>query len=222
MLERIGLATMILADAREVLPTITADALVTDPPYGVGLGTRKNNNRERESYTMFEDTPEYVETVAVQVIEMALMRVKRAAVTPGVRCMFSYPKPTHVGAIYYPAATGCNAWGFSCWQPVFYYGKDPHGGSGSLHDSFTSTEPAEKNGHPCPKPIGQMKWLLRRASKPEETILDTFAGSGTTGVAAVQMGRKFIGIEIEPRYFEIACQRIEAAQRQGALFEHAL
>jgi site-specific DNA-methyltransferase (adenine-specific) len=51
-----------------------------------------------------------------------------------------------------------------------------------------------------------------------ETILDPFMGSGTTGVAAVQMGRDFIGIEREPKYFDIACRRIEEAQRQGDLF----
>ena len=50
-----------------------------------------------------------------------------------------------------------------------------------------------------------------------ETILDPFMGSGTTGVAAVQMGRSFIGIECEPKYFDIACKRIEDAQRQGKL-----
>ena len=217
----IGNCELYLADSREVLPSLVADALICDPPYGVGLGSRKNNNRERESYTMFDDTAEYVEAVAVPIVAMALERVKRGAVTPGVRCMFSYPKAQHVGAIYYPAATGCNSWGFSCWQPVLYYGKDPYGGQGSMHDSFSSTEAAEKNGHPCPKPLRQMQWLINRASKAGETVLDPFMGSGTTGVAAVSMGRRFIGIEIEPQYFDIACRRIEQAYAQPRLFEDA-
>lgn len=51
-----------------------------------------------------------------------------------------------------------------------------------------------------------------------ELILDPFMGSGTTGVAAIQMGRKFIGIEREPKYFDIACKRIEQAQAQGQMF----
>ena len=70
--------------------------------------------------------------------------------------------------------------------------------------------------HPTQKPVRLTKELVRRTKA--ETILDPFMGSGTTGVAAVQMGRKFIGIEREPKYFDIACRRIEQAQRQGDMF----
>ena len=71
-------------------------------------------------------------------------------------------------------------------------------------------------GHPTSKPVGLMRDLCEVVGG--ETILDPFMGSGTTGVAAVQMGRDFIGIEREPKYFDIACRRIEQAQRQGDLF----
>jgi len=71
--------------------------------------------------------------------------------------------------------------------------------------------------HPTQKPIALMKWCLGHLPHGE-TILDPFMGSGTTGVAAVHMGRKFIGIEREPKYFDIACKRIEDAQRQGDMF----
>jgi len=65
-----------------------------------------------------------------------------------------------------------------------------------------------------------MRWAVEKASLCDETVLDPFMGSGTTGVACAQLGRrKFVGIEIEPRYFDIACKRIEDAQRQGKLFE---
>lgn len=64
-----------------------------------------------------------------------------------------------------------------------------------------------------------MKWCIDMVGSPN-SILDPFMGSGTTGVAAVQMGRRFIGIEREPSYFEIACKRIEQAQRQGDMFVH--
>ena len=78
----------------------------------------------------------------------------------------------------------------------------------------------EKRFHPTQKPVPLMKWCL--GFLPDaQTILDPFMGSGTTGVAAVQMGRDFIGIEREPRYFDIACRRIEDAQRQGDLFLEA-
>lgn len=68
------------------------------------------------------------------------------------------------------------------------------------------------------KPLPLMLKLVGVFSHPDDTILDPFMGSGTTGVAAVQMGRDFIGIEREPKYFDIACKRIEQAQRQGDLF----
>ena len=65
--------------------------------------------------------------------------------------------------------------------------------------------------HPTQKPVEIMKWSIEQLPPGCKTILDPFMGSGTTGVAAVKLGRKFIGIEIEPKYFDIACRRIQAA-----------
>jgi DNA modification methylase len=73
--------------------------------------------------------------------------------------------------------------------------------------------------HPTQKPLKLMQWCLKQAGNPQ-TVLDHFMGSGTTGVACAQMGRHFIGIENEPKYFDIACKRIEQAYAQGQLFEH--
>ena len=73
--------------------------------------------------------------------------------------------------------------------------------------------------HPTQKPAALMKWCIEQCKNNPKTILDPFMGSGTTGVAALQMGRKFIGIEREPRYFDIACRRIEQAVAQGRLFD---
>jgi DNA modification methylase len=75
----------------------------------------------------------------------------------------------------------------------------------------------DERAHPTQKPAELMKWCLGFIPAAT-TILDPFMGSGTTGVAAVQMGRRFIGIERDPGYFEIACRRIEEAQRQSDLF----
>jgi site-specific DNA-methyltransferase (adenine-specific)/modification methylase len=75
----------------------------------------------------------------------------------------------------------------------------------------------EDRYHPTQKPLEVMKWVIELCPKAD-TILDPFMGSGTTGVAAIQLGRKFIGIEREERYFDIACQRIEQAVAQGQLF----
>ena len=71
--------------------------------------------------------------------------------------------------------------------------------------------------HPTQKPIELMRWCIAQAGNPE-MILDPYMGAGSTGVAAMQAGRKFIGIEIERKYFDIACERIENAQRQERLF----
>ena len=71
--------------------------------------------------------------------------------------------------------------------------------------------------HPTQKPIAVMDWAIRQIGHAE-TILDPFMGSGTTGVAAVKLGRKFIGIEIEPKYFDISCRRISEVLKQGDLF----
>lgn len=78
---------------------------------------------------------------------------------------------------------------------------------------------AERVGHPTQKPLSLMKWCIDQAGNPQ-TILDPFMGSGTTGVAAVQMGRQFIGIEREQKYFDIAVRRIEQAQKQAEMFGH--
>lgn len=75
----------------------------------------------------------------------------------------------------------------------------------------------EREAHPTQKPGALMEWCLGFVSNAT-TILDPFMGSGTTGVACARLGRKFIGIEIEPRYFDIACRRIEEAYRQADLF----
>ena len=72
--------------------------------------------------------------------------------------------------------------------------------------------------HPCEKPISLMAHIVGSSSKTDQTILDPFMGSGTTGVAAIQLGRKFIGIEREEKYFNIAVKRIEQAHAQGQLF----
>jgi site-specific DNA-methyltransferase (adenine-specific) len=221
--EHIGDATLYLADCRDILPTLSGvDAVVTDPPYGVEFAgsATKHSKRDGNSYASFEDTPENVACICVPAVRLAVSLSRSAAVTPGQRCAHLYDTPVDQGAIFYPSGANIGPWGFICSQPIFYYGKDPflEKGLGSRPNGFSTTESAEKNGHPCPKPIGQMKWLVNRVSFEGETVMDPFMGSGTTGVACVKLGRKFIGVEIEEKYFSIACRRIEEAYRQGDLF----
>lgn len=77
---------------------------------------------------------------------------------------------------------------------------------------------SEDRVHPTQKPIGVMEWSIGHLPSNDGTILDPFMGSGTTGVVCAKLGRKFIGIEIEPKYFDVACKRIEQAYAQPDLF----
>ena len=224
--ETIGDAVLYCGDCREILPTLgPVDAVVTDPPYGVnfaGSATR-HSLRSGQGYASYEDTPDNVRDVIVPVIEECIKIAKAVVVTPGIPNARSYPQPHGEGVIWYPSGANRGPWGFVTHQPIYYYGKCPRlaHGQGSHPTGFQSTEAAEENGHPCPKPILQMTWLVNRGSQYGDTVLDPFMGSGTTGVACARLGRKFIGIEIEEKYFSIACRRIEQAQRQGDMLIRA-
>jgi DNA modification methylase len=212
--ETIGDATLYLGDCLEIMPTLDpVDAVVTDPPYGLGAASTEKNN-----YVSFSDDEETVKSLVNSMLNTAPSN--RVIMTPGQKMMFSYPEPSAIGAFFYPAGTGSCSWGFVGWQPIFYYGKDPvlADGKGRAMNSFQSTEQAEKNGHPCPKPVGSWTKLVNRVTRLGETILDPFMGSGTTGVACAKLGRKFIGIELETKYFDIACKRIEDAYKQPDMF----
>ncbi len=106
--------------------------------------------------------------------------------------------------------------------------EDPNYDNTSLYRYPTSVQrfnsPQHNDGvnglvHPTQKPVTLMEYLIKTYTNEGETVIDFTMGSGTTGVACMNLGRKFIGIEIEERYFQIACERIDAAQRQGKLFE---
>lgn len=224
--EIIGNARLILGDCREVLPTLgSVDDVVTDPPYGVNLGARTGSSRyQNEPYRLFDDTPAYVREVCVPAIEQCLTISNRLAMTPGNKCMWMYPEPDDVGIWYNPASTNRGRWGFNYANAfIFYYGRDPHNiGRGMRPNSLAgSADSVAGIAHPCPKPLMFMRWLIERTSTAGETVLDPFMGSGSTGVACALEQRSFIGIEIDETYFDIACRRIEDAQRQGNLFAEA-
>ena len=221
-----GRVTLYCGDCREWLAAAPScfrvDAVVSDPPYGVNYeGSVTKHGRNGFGYASIDDTPENVEAIYVPAIRAAVSKARSAIITPGNANAFKYDEPRSIGAIYYPSGANSGPWGFVCSQPLFYYGKDPYlmNALGSRPNAFSTTEATDRAiNHPCPKPIKQVEWMVNRVSLPGETILDPFMGSGTTGVAAVKLGRRFIGIEIEPRYFDIACRRIEEATRQPDMF----
>jgi len=218
----IGPHVLYCEDAEFILPTLGRfDACVTDPPYGLDLGVnsdkRQGHGLGRDGYASYQDTLDNFLGVVVPVLRASLGISERGAVFCNHN-LHALPKPDAIGGVYIPAAVGRHCWGFNSFAPIAYYGKAPGLQNGSRPSAILSNEMARPNGHPCPKPLGWMKWLLSHASIQGETILDPFMGSGTTGVACVRMGRIFTGIERELKYFDIACRRIEEAMKQQDLF----
>jgi site-specific DNA-methyltransferase (adenine-specific) len=220
--EKIGDATLYLGNSLEVIPMLgQVDAVVTDTPYGIDGGSGgdakvfKKGHYDRNGW---EDTPDYIQGTVVPIIRLCIERGARVAVTPGRRCAFMFPNPDDIGGFWIPGNAMNGRWGFGLLDPILYYGKDPRAGKGAGTSGTVVTEPAGVGGHPAAKPVAAMHWLVNKASLPGETVLDPFMGSGTTGVACVQIGRRFIGIEREPAYFDLARSRIEAAYKQRPLF----
>lgn len=212
--------TLYHADCREVLPQVSADVAVTDPPYGIGLIQKtsavpvvgKKNRRPVETASVtYDDDPQAVRKLVGEVMPLMLSRVDRAVVFPGPASLWAYPEPTAIGCVFTPNGAGRSPWGFQCMHPVLFYGRDPYlvDGRGSRPNSMRTEQPnKEKIDHPCPKPLRWMTWAVARASREGETVIDPFAGSGTTLVAAKALGRKSIGVELEERYCELAVQRL--------------
>jgi site-specific DNA-methyltransferase (adenine-specific)/modification methylase len=198
--EIIGAATLYLGDCRDVLPTLgPVDAVVTDPPYGLAdklQGGTWGKKYQGEDYD-WDARP--ADLGALPNVPTIAWGGNYLAVPPS-RCWLVWYKRDSVRTM-----ADCElAWtNFDANARVF--------------DWTIAATNAERVGHPTQKPIALMKWCIDFLPTAE-TILDPFMGSGTTGVAAVQMGRRFIGIERDEAYFDIACRRIEQAQRQGDMF----
>lgn len=208
--ETIGRAKLFLGDCRDILPTLPkVDAVVTDPPYGFlagssGHGAGKLKGRKLNVANTDWDVAPESSFIAHQVVEHgkdAIVWGGNYFSLPPCRGMLVWDKQQP-----WPNFSAAELAWTTLDRPCAMYRL-----SSSLADK------GENNAHPTVKPLELMKWCL--GFLPDaQTILDPYMGSGTTGVAAVQMGRDFIGIEREERYFDIACRRIEAAQRQGDLF----
>ena len=191
------------------MPDKSVDAVITDPPYGVGV-----------AYSSYEDTEDNLQKlIAAFVPECIRVARSNVAITCGVANLQRYPVGRWNLAWFWRNTNSTGKWGFSTWQPVIVYGKDPWlvNGKGRKQDSKEfggGSSDIGKFEHPCPKPLDVMNWLADRCSMPGDTIFDPFMGSGTTGVACVRTGRNFIGCEIDPGYFAIAEKRIADAQKQ--------
>jgi len=206
-IENIGNATLHLADCRDVLPTLKAQAVLTDPPYGIDFEYATHDDNEADWFRLMDQVVPLMRAAA-QIVIMPSCRFK------ALQWWYTNHKPDWLIAWYKGSPGHLSAIGFSDWEPHLVWGKPPR----QMHDYFQTPLVIDKNGHPCPKPIAYVQWLISRASTVGGTVIDPFMGSGTTGVACAQLGRSFVGIEIDPVYFDIACERIRRAEDQGRLF----
>lgn len=220
--KHIGRATLYLADCIEIMSNIdSVHSTICDPPYGVDLKSKKTKHGITEHDLGYLDTEENFRNTVLPRVAKAIEISKRAAFFCGVRRLQEYPAAMDIGGIFCPNGAGLSRWGFGCYHPVAFYGKRPRAGCWPTMKSIShpgGRATGESNiDHPCPKPLVFMEWLVELASNVDEVVFDPFMGSGTTGVACAKLNRKFIGVEIEPRYFEVACERIERASLESEL-----
>lgn len=190
-----GTATLYLGDCMQILPTLSSvDAVITDPPYGLG--------KKMSGGTWATKAPHYSDMhvwdlkapqeAVDQIIKLELPSVIWGGnyfVTPPSRCWLVWRKP------HFPTMADCElAWTSEDANARVWDGNRSDG---------------EKE-HPTQKPVPLMAWSMEQAKVPTAaTVLDPFMGSGTTGIACLRTGRNFIGIELDPKYYAIACQRME-------------
>jgi DNA modification methylase len=238
--ERIGNATLYLGDCREVLPTLSGvDAVVTDPPF------------EQEAHTAMRRTQKSIKTGIKVALGFAAITDDMRLFIPAwcqhkcdgwllafcqVEAVSDWRYAMEDSGLKYKRAMSwvkpdaspqfngqMPAQGFECIAAAWCGTGHSQWNGGGRRGVFThiTNQPDREGTHPTEKPIPLMRDIVALFTNPGDIVLDPFMGSGTTGVACARLGRRFIGIEIEPKYFDIACRRIEQAHRQRDLFVHA-
>lgn len=206
-IESVGNATLYLADCFEVLPTLPkAGAIVTDPPYGIAhkwKGGFSGKHGWGNSATQAELRNEWDERpLDAAAIDLLLSSAEQHVIwggnyfpLPPSRCWLVWNKPER---------------GFTLAEAeLAWTNKD------AVVRVFDGNRSEPSREHPTQKPVALMEWCV---AKTEGVVVDPFMGSGTTGVACANLQRPFVGIESQPKYFEIALRRIKAAYSQGRLF----
>jgi site-specific DNA-methyltransferase (adenine-specific) len=230
----IGDATLYLGDCMDILPTLgKVDAVITDPPYS----DKTHNNAKSNAGSGTGAKAIDFKAIDFKAIESLLTAC--APLCDG--WVIANMDWRHIAALEFEGHSFYELIRFGVWvktnpmpqisadRPangwdgiayIFPRGKKKAWNGGGCHGNWSG--PVITNGdHPTGKPVDMVSSWVTRFTGKGQTILDPFMGSGTTGVAAIQMGRKFIGIEREPKYFDIACQRIQQAYAQRTLFEGA-
>lgn len=211
--EQIGRARLILGDCREVLPTITGRfCVLTDPPYGIGKDgqvrtTGGNGGRKAYEFKNWDS-----ERPAREIFD-ALRTLSDDIIIWGGNYFADCLPATGKWLVWDKGQRINQSDGELAWTSY----------DGALRIKVLNRVELMADGaeHPTQKPVRLMDWCISQLRTTDLPILDPFMGSGSTGVATVRLGRKFVGVERDPDYFSIACRRIEDAQRQGFLFGEA-
>lgn len=227
--ETIGDAVLYLGDCRNI-SIGPVDHVISDPPYGdddthaghLSTVTLKNGEPARQALGFKGLSCAELTALAVGWTEIAQRwcvftsewKFMHALDAAGVLVRFGIWRKAD-GA---PQFTGDRPG--TGWEGVAIChraGKKKWNGGGK-HGVWNHPKGENTSGHPSGKPIGLFMDFVSDFTDSGDTILDPFMGSGTTGVAALRLGRRFLGIEIDPKYFDIACKRIDREVRQGNLF----
>lgn len=205
-IEIIGNATLYLGDCRDILPTVQGSGvMISDVPYGVSYSSGWNNKFRGVSIANDADTNARDAVLDMWDGPAIIFGSWKVQKPKGVKALLVWEKGTvGMGDLSIP-------W-FPNTEEIYIIGDGWQGSRTTSVLKYT----VRNEFHPTEKPIDLMRHLVSRCT--DEVVIDPFMGSGSTGVAAVQMGKRFIGIEIDERYFDIACKRIEDAQRQGDMF----
>ena len=205
-IEQIGDCTLYLGDCREILPTIgKVDAVVTDPPYGIGASQMKIGKWRTSRMKKMAWDAEPGDLSALPEVPTIIWGGNYFNLPPS-RAFLVWDKGAGFkGRDFAECELAWCSWDGNARTFAF----DP-----LARGAYRDKE------HPTQKPVEVIRWCLSMLPA-SQTILDPFMGSGTTGVACVKLGRKFIGIEIDEGYFDIACRRIEEAYKQPDLFVEA-
>lgn len=215
--EHIGGATLYLGDCRDILPTLQVDALITDPvwpncPPGLLPGSDDPHALFAEIWLVMPP----VKRATIVLRHDSDPRFLAPVPMPYVRASFlPYVMPGYIGRLL-----GGDEIAYSFGEPI-----PSRAGQRVIPGRAPAAQPDQRpnNGHPCSRTVTHFDFSVRWWSEPAETVLDPFMGSGTTAIAALAHSRRFIGIEIEPKWFDLACSRIDDFLRQGRLpFEGAV
>jgi len=236
--ETIGNATLYLGDCLEILPTLDkVDAVITDPPYGENTHKQARTNKGKAGGNYKNSGGgngrgmrliNFPPLDGERFKEMCTSLVEKSKRWVVMTCDHHHA-PEVFNEKYF---IRLGAWVKSCPTPqisgdrpgqgheavliLHREGKKYWNGGGKA--AIWRDNPQNPSEIPTQKPLTMIEKWITQFTDNKEIILDPYMGSGTTGVACMNLGRKFIGIEIEPKYFDIACERIEQAQKQGRLF----